>query len=86
MSKTAATSMVDEELHRIAPDIELSDIDRDGDIFEEFDIDSMDFLNLVIALGKRADCTMPETDYPKMGTYNNLVAYLHDHSQADQTH
>lgn len=36
-----------EELHRIAPDVSLEDIDLAGDLREEFDIDSMDFLTLI---------------------------------------
>lgn len=71
-----AQTAVAEELHRIAPDIALEDIDRDGDLREEFDIDSMDFLTLVTALGKRFGHPMPEEDYGRMGTFNDLVAYL----------
>ncbi|MBX2830506.1 MAG: acyl carrier protein [Rhodospirillales bacterium] len=65
-----------EELHRIAPDIEVSDIDRKGELREEFDIDSMDFLNLVTALSKRFDIPIPETDYPRLSSFDNAVAYL----------
>ena len=65
-----------EELYKIAPDIELDDIDRSADLREEYDIDSMDFLNLVTALGKRFQLEMPEADYPRMQTFNDLVAYL----------
>jgi acyl carrier protein len=48
-----------EELHKIAPDMEVEDIDPLGDLREEFDIDSMDFLNLVSALSKRLGCPCP---------------------------
>ncbi len=65
-----------EELHRIAPDISLEDIDRANDLREEFDIDSMDFLTLVTALGKRFDLDMPEADYPKMQSFEALLDYL----------
>jgi acyl carrier protein len=65
-----------EELHRIAPDIGLEDIDRTQDLREEFDIDSMDFLTLVTALGKRFDLDMPEADYPKMQSFEALLDYL----------
>ena len=64
------------ELHRIAPDITPDDIDPDADLREEFDIDSMDFLNLVTALGKALGLAMPEKDYGEMGSYNALLAYL----------
>ncbi|WP_296424513.1 acyl carrier protein [Yoonia sp.] len=65
-----------QELHRIAPDISLDDIDPAQDLRDEFDIDSMDFLNLVTALGKRFNLDMPETDYPEMRSFNALAAYL----------
>lgn len=65
-----------QELHRIAPDIEIEDVDRTGDLREEFDIDSMDFLNLVSALSKRLGLPMPEEDYDRMGSYDDLLNYL----------
>ena len=71
----SATALA-EELYKIAPDIEPDDIDRSADLREEYDIDSMDFLNLVTALGKRFQLEMPEADYPRMQTFNDLVAYL----------
>lgn len=68
------------ELRRIAPDVEIGEIDKDGDLREEFDIDSMDFLNLVTALSKQFNTEMPESDYPRMATFNAMVAYLREHS------
>jgi len=65
-----------EELHRIAPDIEVTEIDPAADLREEFDIDSIDFLTLVTALGKRFNLAMPEADYAHMGTFNDLLTYL----------
>lgn len=65
-----------EELHRIAPDVSLEDIDLTADLRDEFDIDSMDFLSLMIALSKRFDLEMPETDYPKMQSFSALANYL----------
>ena len=66
-----------EELSRIAPEIDLTEVDRTADLREEFDIDSMDFLNLVTALGKMFDTDMPETDYGQMRSFDGLVEYLH---------
>lgn len=65
-----------DELHRIAPDIEIDDIDIGADLREELDINSMDFLMLVTALGKRLKLEMPEADYPKMMTFSDLLDYL----------
>ena len=68
-----------EELHRIAPDIDVNLIDREADLREEFDIDSMDFLNLITALSDRFRIEMPEADYPNMMTYYAMIAYLDEY-------
>ena len=64
------------ELRRIAPDIDPQAIDPNASLREEYDIDSMDFLNLVTALGKRFQLSMPEADYPRLSTFAGVVAYL----------
>ncbi|WP_425418052.1 acyl carrier protein [Oricola indica] len=80
MSDDRLESALRQELHKIAPDIEIADIDPDDDMREEFDIDSMDFLNLVAALSKSLDLPMQEEDYDQMGSYNAMLAYLRAHS------
>lgn len=65
-----------EELHRIAPDVAIADIDRTADLREEFDIDSIDFLNLVTALGQRLGLAMPEADYSEFRSFDALLTYL----------
>jgi acyl carrier protein len=80
MSDDKIEAALRQELHKIAPDMEVDDIDPDGDLREEFDIDSMDFLNLVSALSKSLGLAMPEEDYDQMGSYNAMLAYLRAHS------
>ncbi len=80
MSDEEIETALREELHKIAPDMEVDDVDPLGDLREEFDIDSMDFLNLVSALSKRLGLPMPEEDYDEMGSYNAMLAYLKAHS------
>jgi acyl carrier protein len=76
MTKPDPNEILIRELGRIAPDIDVNDIDRQADLKEEFDIDSMDFLTLVTALSKHLALEMPEADYAKMGTFDNLLDYL----------
>jgi acyl carrier protein len=76
MSDDKSETALRQELHKIAPDIEIEEIERDGDLREEFDIDSMDFLNLVTALSKSLCIDMPEEDYAQMGSYDAMLAYL----------
>lgn len=58
--------------------------DRD-DIREVFDLDSMDFTNLVVAVHDRTKVSIPEADYNKLFTLESGVAYLRNalaHSQS----
>lgn len=43
---------------------------------DQLDLDSMDFLNFVLALHDRLRVEIPETDYPKLYTLDGAVAYL----------
>lgn len=76
MTREDIESALISELAHIAPDIEMGDVDRSHDLREEFDIDSIDFLNLVTALAKRFGLEMPEADYPQMDTFDHLRDYL----------
>lgn len=76
MNAQQAEAALVEELHRIAPDIDVPDIDPQGDLRKEFDIDSMDFLNLVTALNKRFGIPIPDSDYPRFASFSSAVAYL----------
>lgn len=76
MSEDKIEALLRTELGKIAPDIEMEDVDRAGDLREEFDIDSMDFLNLVTALSKALRLDMPEADYVQMQSFDEMLAYL----------
>jgi acyl carrier protein len=76
MTRPEIDAALREELHRIAPDIDVDEIDRGAELREETDIDSMDFLNLVTALGKRLGIDIPEADYDQMNSYDAMVDYL----------
>lgn len=76
MTQDDLERLLAEILGRIAPDIVIADIDRDGDLREEFDIDSMDFLNLVTALGKQFSLAIPQEDYPRLSSYASILDYL----------
>jgi acyl carrier protein len=65
-----------DELGNIAPEADLSTIDGAVDLRDILDIDSMDVLNLVTAIGRRLQLDIPEIDYPKLFTVDGGVAYL----------
>jgi acyl carrier protein len=67
---------IQEELTRIAPDIDFTTVSPRDDIRDAFDIDSMDVLNFVTALHQRLGVDIPEVDYPKLLTVDDAIAYL----------
>jgi acyl carrier protein len=65
-----------QELGNIAPEADLAAVDPAADLREALDIDSMDFLNFVIALHRRLAVDIPEIDYPKLVTLDGAMTYL----------
>jgi acyl carrier protein len=76
MTHEEVTAIIIDELGRIAPEIELTQLDPDAELREACDIDSMDFLNLVTALSERLKIEIPETDYASLATLRRAAAYL----------
>jgi acyl carrier protein len=60
----------------IAPDEDLSNLDGAKSLREQLDLDSMDFLDIVMELRKRHKVEVPQEDYPKLATLDSCVAYL----------
>lgn len=65
-----------EALAGIAPEADLSALGDDEDLRDALDLDSMDFLNFVIAVAQRSGLDIPEADTPRLRTMRGLVAYL----------
>jgi acyl carrier protein len=63
-------------LGEIAPEADLAAIKPDVSFRDQLDIDSMDFLNFVIAVHEALHVEIPEADYPKLITLNGCVEYL----------
>jgi acyl carrier protein len=72
----AAREAISAVLHRIAPEVDLDTVDADDDLREQIDIDSMDFLNALIAIEEQTGVEVPESDYDQVDTLNRLVAYI----------
>lgn len=84
MSDSDIRATILEELGNIAPEADLAAIDPAADLREALDIDSMDFLNFVIALHRRLGVDIPEIDYPKLVTLEGATAYLKAKAAAKQ--
>jgi acyl carrier protein len=63
-------------LERIAPDEDLSDLDDSKPFREQMELDSMDFLDIVMELRKMYRIQIPEDDYPHLVTMAGTVEYL----------
>lgn len=60
----------------IVPDEDLSGIDADKPLRDQIDLDSMDFLDIVMELRKRYSVEVPEQDYEELATMSSTVNYL----------
>jgi acyl carrier protein len=76
MSDVKARSMIVDILGGIAPEGYFATLSGDEDLREALDLDSMDFLNFVVALHERTGIDIPEADYLKLRTLDGAIAYL----------
>ena len=65
-----------EILSDIAPDEDLSQLDPAVSFREQLEMDSMDFLDIVMELRKRYRVQIPEEEYPALASMNSTVEYL----------
>ena len=63
-------------LSRIQPDEDLSGLVDDVPFREQLELDSMDFLDIVMELRKRHRIQIPEDDYLQLASMNSTVTYL----------
>jgi acyl carrier protein len=63
-------------LSDIAPDEDLSNLDSDTPFRDQLEMDSMDFLDIVMELRKRYRVQIPEQDYPALASMTSTITYL----------
>ncbi|MEO8495212.1 MAG: acyl carrier protein [Planctomycetota bacterium] len=63
-------------LEDIAPDEDLSELKDDVAFREQLELDSMDFLDIVMELRKRHRVQVPEDAYGQLASMQSTVAYL----------
>ncbi|WP_437186878.1 acyl carrier protein [Planctomicrobium sp. SH668] len=63
-------------LERIAPDEDLSNLDDSVAFREQMELDSMDFLDIVMELRKQYRVQIPENEYEHLITMDSTVNYL----------
>lgn len=76
--------MTIDEIKKVLLEI-IQDIDDEADLEnlnpgealrDQLDLDSMDFLDIVMELRKRYQIQIPEADYPQLATLDSCVNYL----------
>ena len=63
-------------LGEIAPEADLTHLKPGVSFRDQLDIDSMDFLNFIIAVHAALHVEIPETDYGQVATLDGCVGYL----------
>jgi acyl carrier protein len=63
-------------LEDIAPEADFDQIAPGEDVREALDIDSFDFLNVLIALNEQTGVEIPEADYGQLISINDIVTYV----------
>jgi acyl carrier protein len=76
MNAEAVRKIIINIIAEIAMDEDLSNLDDNIRLREQLDLDSMDFLDIVMELKKRYKIEVPTEDYMKLATMNSCIEYL----------
>lgn len=60
----------------IVPEIKPEALDARASFRDQVDIDSIDYLNFVLALEKKLGIKIPEVDYPRLSSLDGCLSYL----------
>ena len=86
MNREEIIDAIKDIIHTIAPDEDLSGIDPAQRLRDQIELDSMDFLDIVMELRKRYGVQVPEEDYKELATLDGCVRYLHPKLAAKALH
>ena len=76
VTKTQIKETIFDLLRAIAPEADFVRLDPNADMRQALDIDSFDFLNFLIGLDEAIGVEIPEADYGKLVSLNDLLDYL----------
>ena len=71
-----------EIIQDIDDEADLENLNPSEALRDQLDLDSMDFLDIVMELRKRYQIQIPEADYPQLATLDSCVNYLMPRLQA----
>jgi acyl carrier protein len=64
------------ELARIAPEADLTILEETSRFRDQLNFDSIDCLNLMMAIEKQLGVKIPEADYPQLASLAGCLSYL----------
>jgi acyl carrier protein len=76
MTKDQCKQAVIDIIADIAPDEDLSNLKADVRLRDQLQLDSMDFLDIVMELRKRHGIEVPEADYIQLASLDSCAEYL----------
>lgn len=76
MTRDEIKDVVVEIIQDIDEDADVASISADLPLRDQLDLDSMDFLDIVMELRKRYQLQIPEADYPELASLASCVNYL----------
>ena len=76
MTEDQVKQIVIDIINEIAPDEDTSDLKGAINLREQMDLDSMDFLDIVMELRKQHGIEVPEADYPELASLDSCANYL----------
>ena len=82
MAAADRRELILEALQSVAPDIDTAGIDEHSNFRDQYEIDSVDFLNFVLALERRLAISIAEADYPSLSSLAGCLRYLADRGLA----
>lgn len=76
MTKDDIKQIVVDIIKTIAPDEDLNDVKDEVALRDQLELDSMDFLDIVMELRKKHNIEVPETDYGQLASLQSCADYL----------
>lgn len=73
-------NLVLQTVSKIVPESNLENLNPDVRFRDQFDFDSVDYVNFIVQLQDAFQSQIPETDYPQLATLNGCIAYLEGNS------
>ncbi len=76
MSQDHIRKLVLRQLQKIAPEVDIENINPDARFRDQLEFDSIDYLNLMKLIREELQIEISEIEYPKLATLNGCIQYL----------